>query len=388
MTDSNRTQITYIKEAVYGVTPNTPQMQELRITGESLNKNISNKVSAEIRSDRQVTDLVQTSKAAQGDINFELSFGTFDDFLASALFSEDWTTPLTISGTDIAADATGLTSSGPTNFVSAGIKVGQFIKVGGFTGNVANNTYYRVTSVTANDLNLSPAPAAVDASGETVTIKGSFIRNGTTKKSFTMEKGFLEINEFFQYIGMIVNTMSLQIKSQEILTGSFSLIGKDATLVGTSLDSTPTPATTTDVLNAVDDVASIKEGGVEVASPNYIEEMTIELNNNLRSRYAVGSDALTSIGTGKCDITGTLKTYFGDSSLMDKFIAGSKTSLDFRVQDSAGNSYIIDLPEVKFDSANVVAQGQDQDVFAEMNYRAIRDAVYGFTIQVCKFPAA
>ncbi|RTL04572.1 hypothetical protein EKK58_10250, partial [Candidatus Dependentiae bacterium] len=385
MTDSNRTQITYIKESVYGVTPNTPQMQELRITGESLNKNINNKVSAEIRADRQVTDLVQTSKTATGDINFELSYGTFDDFLQSALFSTDWSTPLAVSGTDIAADATGLTSSS-TNFVAAGIQVGQMIKVDGFTGNTANNRIYRVTSVSNNDLNLSPAPAAVDAAGETVTIKGSYIRNGVTKNSFTVEKGFLEISEYFKYIGMIVNTMSLTIKSEEILTGSFGLIGKDASLSGSSLDATPTAATTTEVLNAVDDVASIREAGTEVTSPNYVEELTIELNNNLRSRFAVGSDALTSIGTGKCDITGSLKTYFGDSSLMDKFIAGSKTSIDFTVKDAAGNAYLIDLPEVKFDSANVVAQGQDQDVFAEMNYRAIRDAVYGFTIQVCKFP--
>lgn len=386
MTDSNRTQITFIKESVYGVTPDTPQMQELRMTGESLNKNINNIVSNEIRSDRQISDLIQAAKSAAGDINFELSYGTYDEFLASALYSGDWSSDLNISGTDIAADATGFTSSS-TDFVAEGVVVGQIIKVAGFTGNVANNTYYRVTSVSANDLNTSPAPAATDAAGEAVTIKGSYIRNGTTQRSFTIEKGFLDISEFFTYIGMVVNQMSLNIKSQEIVTGTFSLMGKNATLAGSSIDATPTAATTSEILNAVDDVASIKEGGTEVASPNFVEELTIELNNNLRSKYAVGSDSLTGIGTGKCDVTGSLKTYFGDSALMDKYIAGTKTSIDFRIQDAAGNTYIFDLPEIKFDSANVVAQGQDQDVFAEMNYRAIRDAVYGFTIQICKFAA-
>lgn len=386
MTDSNRTLVTFIEESTWGTTPGSPAMQELRITGESLIKGISNIVSNEIRSDRQITDLIQVSKEASGDINFELSYGTFDNLLESAMYS-DWSSPVSLTGTDIAADATGFTSSS-SNFVSAGIVVGMWIKVAGFTGNTANNTYYRVTSVTSTDCNVTPAPAAVDASGESVTITGAYLRNGTTEKSFTIEKGFLDISEYFSYTGMIAGQMSLNVEAQQIVTGNFSFVGKDGALSGTSLDASPTAANTNTIMNAIGNVGSIKEGGVEVTTPNFIRSLSLAVNNNLRQRYAVGSDSLIGVGKGNFDLTGTVNTYFGNSDVMDKFLAGTKTSIDFRISDSAGNVYIFDIPEVKFDSGNVIASGQNQDVFAELNYRALRDAVYGFTFQICRFPAA
>lgn len=383
MSDSNRVLLTYIKEVTWGETPSTPQMQSLRITGESLDNDIENKVSSEIRSDRQISDLIQTAKSASGDFNYEMSYASFNDFLQSALFSADWTA-ITVTGTDIAADATGLTSSS-TNFVSAGFAAGQMVKVSGFTGNTANNTYYRVTSVTANDLNLSPAPAATDASGESVNVKTSFIRNGTTQTSFSIEKGFTDITEFFQFTGMVVDKMNLKVESQDIVTGSFSFMGKKGTLTSTSLDATPTDINSNPIVNAIGNVASIKEGNVEISTPNYVKGITLELSNNLRKKFAIGSDTPIDIGEGKCDVTGTMNTYFGNSDIVDKFIAGSKTSIDFRLTDSLGNTYLFDVPEVKFESAKTVAQGQDQDVFAEMGFRAIEDGVYGFTIQIAKF---
>jgi hypothetical protein len=61
----------------------------LRFTGESLNFNIENTKTGEIRPDRTETDLIQTSAAGGGDINVELSFLTFQDWLEAVLCS-DW----------------------------------------------------------------------------------------------------------------------------------------------------------------------------------------------------------------------------------------------------------------------------------------------------------
>lgn len=62
-------------------------LQQIRYTGESINYNIENTQSEELRPDRVETDLVQTSASGGGDINIELSYGTFKDFLASVLCS-------------------------------------------------------------------------------------------------------------------------------------------------------------------------------------------------------------------------------------------------------------------------------------------------------------
>lgn len=76
-----------VKEATLGVTPVNPALKQVRFTGESLNYNIENITSNEIRPDRTQTDLVQVSAQAAGDINFELSYGSFKDFIAGVLCS-------------------------------------------------------------------------------------------------------------------------------------------------------------------------------------------------------------------------------------------------------------------------------------------------------------
>lgn len=95
---TNRTALSYIAEATFGTDPGTAK-QEIRYTGESLNFNIDNTVSDEIRSDRNTTDLIQVSAEAAGDINFELSYGSFDDLIEAA-FASTWQTDTPSAGLD------------------------------------------------------------------------------------------------------------------------------------------------------------------------------------------------------------------------------------------------------------------------------------------------
>ena len=78
---SNRTQVAYKLEGVYSTNWGTLQGGNgnlVRVTGESLDYNISTEQSKELRSDRQVTDTIPVSATAQGGINFELSYREFD----------------------------------------------------------------------------------------------------------------------------------------------------------------------------------------------------------------------------------------------------------------------------------------------------------------------
>lgn len=92
---SNLAQLRIIPETVPGTIPTAGDPQELRMTGESLKFNITTETSQEIRADRQVSDLIQTGADASGDVNFELSAGTYDELMAAALCNE-WV----VDGTD------------------------------------------------------------------------------------------------------------------------------------------------------------------------------------------------------------------------------------------------------------------------------------------------
>ena len=80
-----------VAETVRGTTPNDPALQTIRITGTTLGLSKDPLQSNEIRSDRQISDFRLGSNQVAGDINFELSYGSFDEFLKGVLCSPAWT---------------------------------------------------------------------------------------------------------------------------------------------------------------------------------------------------------------------------------------------------------------------------------------------------------
>ena len=82
---ADRVRLAYVVESIPGTTPTTPALQIVRLTGESLDVTRENIVSSELRADRNVMDLIQVGGGAGGGVVFELSYGTYDNWLASAL---------------------------------------------------------------------------------------------------------------------------------------------------------------------------------------------------------------------------------------------------------------------------------------------------------------
>jgi len=389
MADSSRAQLYSLKESVWGTTP-ASAMTELRYTAESLGYRITNVTSNEVRSDRQVTDLIQVGAEASGSIDFELSYGAHDGFLAGALFS-DWGPPVAISVSDdiAASNTSGAFTSTVTDFMAAGIVVGQWLRVSGFAASSgANDGYYQVTSVAANSLGVSPAPAADEAAaGLSIAIQGSVLRNGVTESSFTLEKAFTDIGKHIAFTGMVANNLSLSIQTGQVLAGSVTFMGQSAAIadatVGTGM---PVAASTNAVMNAVNNIGEVREGGTVLAG-TVLSSLSLELTNRLRGIKAVGSLGNVDVGAGRCAVTGRVSIYFSDGAWYQKYLAGTETSLSFRVQDGAGNAYVVSLPRVKLTGGDVRAGGNDQDVMAEFDLQALRDPTTDCTIQIDRFAA-
>lgn len=387
MSDSNRVEIGYILETTPGQTPATPELKELRFTSESLNNNIQNVTSSEIRSDRQVTDLVQVAAENAGDINGEMSYETFDDFFIAALMGTAYSTAISLSAaSDIAADATGFTAT-TSDFTAIELTIGQWFRVEGFVDTTIN-TYYQALTIAALDLNTTPVPLATEAAGPSITFKGQTVKNGTDIDAFTIEKSFLDITQFHQFLGCQINTFSISLAAQEISTVTFGFLGRTATRDTSTIDndSTYTAANTNPVMNGVSDVKAVYENGNLLSTTNCLQSITVDLNNNLRQINCVGKLGLSGIGTGKADVTGTFTAYFDDEIFYEDYLNSTETSLAFVIEDSDGNAYVFDLPRVKFESGVVVAGGQDQDVVAEIGFRALRDATFLYTYAINKVP--
>lgn len=488
--DSNRVRVAYVEESTLGTTPAIANgnFRTARITGESLNFNIANTVSDELRSDRMIADLVQTGAQNSGDINFELSFPAkrtfFDQFMGAGLFS-DWidtaekfnvtsdtsitdagttantfaidaqptnafvvghmvsSTGFTNSGNNVAAPGTRVTSvtsttvvftglsltaetappagarlkthgwraasgdvslsvsgnlyngvikvvSATTSLDTVGLRVGQWIKLSGLS-TAGNNIWGRITGFggTSNremgldSLRSSAAgytPAADAGAAQTVTIWfGDVLRNGTTLRSFSIEKGFLSqvTPNYGVFTGMSVGNMSLSLSAGSIITGNFSFLGMLSSISTSALGS-PVAASSEDVLNAVSDVIRLNEGGAVAGSP--VREMTIQVNNNLREQMGIGTLGLTGIGVGRFDVTGSLRSLYTQNAIFQKYINGTTTSLS-AIITRGSRAFVITIPAVEYVTGQTIANGGNSDVLADMTWQAKIDTATNCMLQ-------
>jgi len=387
--DTSRGVVRYIKESTAGVTP-AAALTEIRMIGESLNQTKTTETSNEIRPDRQITDIIPTDSEPSGDISFELSYDNLDDFIPAALLSAGWSTVVAVSETDIsaaAADNSYNTVAG--DFTGENISVGQWIKVSGFTTNAVNNGYCRVVSIAVGKLVVSGITLVNETAGDTIVMEGSMARNGVTSQSFSIEKGFIDIGQFVSYLGMEASTFSLDISTNAIVKGAIGFMGRTASVAQTSIGTgAAIAAPTNDVFNATSNVANVRENGIALSAATFCaQSISISLDNGLRGQKCIGLDGNRGIGKGRCNVTGSLGAYFVDEVLLEKFLNGTATSIDFRISDAAGNAYIVTMPKVKYTSGNPELTGVDADVLIPLDYRALRDPTTDCTIQIDKFDA-
>lgn len=401
LASSNRAQLRWIKESVFGVTPTTGNPNDLRMTGESLAFAISTDTSKEIRSDRQVTDLVQTSASASGDINYEFSYAEYDPLIA-AVMQNDWTVFGTNGvGVAIPTSATfaantltaGAATTGTSDFTN--LQPGQWVKISGSTI-PGQNIWAQVSLTVAPTTTVltfqgSPFTGATGNGGAAVRVSASRITNGTILNSYTIERALMDATpaQYFAYRGMCFSKMDLKFASGSIVGGSFGLMGKDAVRQdgSTTLPGTPVASKAFEIMNAVSGVGNVMEGGALLAG-TYIKTADLTIDNSLRAQDAIGTLGAIGVGTGTLQVTGNIEVYLADGAMYDKFLNNVSSSLSLRATDNASNGYVFTLPRIKYGDAKVNAGALDQDVMLSMPFTAIMDPASGKTIIIDRAGAA
>lgn len=149
--DSNRASIHYLAESTtdWGVTPAAGSVRQLRFNSSSLAASKDTVVSDELRADRMVSSVVEVGATTGGDINFEFSAGSQDDFLQAFLLGA-WTRPMTFDfwkGTLVSIGSTNtiLVTGLDVSTLSGYLVAGRRIKTEGFFTE-GNNGYWEITT--------------------------------------------------------------------------------------------------------------------------------------------------------------------------------------------------------------------------------------------------
>lgn len=380
LASSSRAQLAYIKETVYGTTPGAGNGRFLRMTGESLNFDLSKEASKEIRDDRQSAGATTVDANASGGFNFHMQYAEYDQLIEAAMQSVYTVYGTNGVGTTFSATfasntiTAAVAPTGSSDFTT--LQKGQWLRVTA-PSNVNDGKFVRISTVTAPTTTVITLDAStpLTAGGPIANsaVATSRLANGTTLMSFSLEKKFSDVTQFLTYRGMGVAKMSMNFSAGAISDGSFDFMGKDAVRnITTQLPGTTAASQQYEIQNGVRGIGQLWEGTTPLTTTS-VKSMTMSVDNVLRGQKALGTLGNIGLGVGDLKITGTIETYFADGTQFDKFLADTYTQLVVATQDTAKNGYVFTLPRVLLMNAKVVAGGEGQDVMATFDYEAFAD---------------
>jgi hypothetical protein len=381
LASSSAVQVRYIPEATFGVTPVAGNPLNIRVTGESLNYDITKAMSTEINATRTISSMIPTGAKASGDLNGEMQYREYDRFMESTLQSTFTVYGTAGVGTTFTADftATTITASVAPTTTSAltNLKRGQWFRL--TTGGINNGKLFRVSSTvspTSTVITLDAGtPATVGSAVATCSVQTRRLSHGTTQTSYTIEKNMTDVGVFEAFTGMTPSKMAISIQSGNLSTINFSFMGKNAAMTtATALPGTPVASYSFDIQSGVTGAScQVWEGGAPLTG-TFVKSLSLDYDNALREQDALCSLGSVGIGSGTIALTGSLSIYFADKTLFDKFVANTNTSLAFSTMDGAGNGYVFSLPVVNISSYQITAGGKDADMMADVQFTALRDA--------------
>jgi len=380
MADGSRHSLYAVKEGSYGVTPTNPALEFIRILNTTLGLAKESLESGEIRPDRQIADFRLGSNQINGDINFELSYGSFDMFLQTVLMSTDWASPATTGTTTLDATATGF-SRAAGDFTADGFAVGQTVTSSGFVGSGYNgkSIISAVDALTMDTTIVGGGTHGVEAGdADELIIASEEIRCGVARDSLTLIRYFEDIQAadkpYYIYRGNEIDSLQLTIAANAMVTGSFKVFGQSLELAqDLSSLGTPTylPTSTTSPVDSF--TGSLTEGGVDIA---VVTEITLNLVNGIEPRFVVGQKNSISPTVKRSNLTGQLTAFFEDSSLVEKFINEEDSNLEFSLPDVAGNYQRYRVTRIKYTGGQPDVGGEGP-VTLVMPFQALLDPVTG-----------
>lgn len=200
---------------------------------------------------------------------------------------------------------------------------------------------------------------------------------GVERRSFTIERFFSDITQYHRFRGSEINSLSLTVEPNAQVTGSFTVVGKGLTTDTAQIAGATYPApTTTCPFNSFS--GTINEGGAPVS---VITSLQLSVENGLEPQFVVGSDEVLESSIGRSNVTGTVAAFFEDSTLLDKFINETGSSIDLTLVDADGNQYMINLPNIKYSGGNTDVSG-DGPITIDLPFQALFDPVSGSNIVI------
>lgn len=206
------------------------------------------------------------------------------------------------------------------------------------------------------------------------------LNTGTTVKSFSIQDAALDITQFRTFEGVMVNTMAMSLKPDQMTMATFGLVGQD--MVQAAIPPTGSSYTAYSNNEPFDSFSgTITEGGSAIA---YVNSIDFTLNNNLGQTQVLGSNVTPQMEFGMSALEGTMTVYYQDAALITKFLNETESSLSIVLDDRvAGKNYTLLMPRIKINGA-AVPVANPQSRLLTIPFVALKDSATGTQLRITR----
>lgn len=193
---------------------------------------------------------------------------------------------------------------------------------------------------------------------------------GKVRQTFSMIKGYTDVDVYAQFKGLHVASMTLNITTQDKISITFTFAGMDYE------GSTVNPATITIPANNKPFMSNINVGtltldGESLEGIACVSGLTITIDNGLQEQwclgkpgYGPGAQIATAAGwTGDVTLAWSQKAF----AIWGRQFTRQPIALSFPITDSIGNRYVFDLPSIEI-NGDLPTGGKNDILQATLNY--------------------
>lgn len=187
---------------------------------------------------------------------------------------------------------------------------------------------------------------------------------GISQPSLVLEQGYTDVKIYELFNGCKVSKFGLNLGGDGELTANIDIMGAIEKIQSTSYSSAPANVNLSRFGNFQ---ASILEGGASIAS---VTNASLNIEFGLSGdNYTLGSNGFrTAIPEGVIKVSGEIKAFFEDKTLLDKAINRTESSLSLKLSDGT-NSLEFLMPEVVYERNSPGIEGT-KGIVISLPYRA------------------
>jgi len=216
------------------------------------------------------------------------------------------------------------------------------------------------------------------------TFSTNTLKVGTTPKYFSIEDRAEDIDQYRLFTGMAVSSMGVSLAPNQMVTTTFSMVGKDMSISGTSAATADTASSGNAPFDAYSGDLKVADAGGTLSAVSIVTGLDFTLNNSLAPTFVVGDDATPQLEYGRAEIEGTITAYFEDAALINRFINETETAIEVSVDDPTGaNPYTFLFPRVKINSADVPVDGPTSRII-NLSFIALYDSTEGSNLTITR----